>query len=399
MARSVRSPSLETRTSRLKLKIKRKPYYVVVARGIRLGYRRNQGAGTWNVQAADGHGGTWLKAFATADDFEETDGEHVLTFWQAQDHARSLARATEGNTYRPATVSEALDSYEADLRAGDRDVTNARRVRKHLPAALASKAVSLLTARELRQWVHKLATKIERASVNRTAKVFKAALNLAAKDDPRITNAAAWRTGLARLPESERARNVVLPDETNHRLIAGAYEIDRTFGAFVETLAVGGMRTSQAMGLTVGDLIDGADGPRLMVPNSRKGRRRQIERKPIPITPALAAMLREIAADRPGDEPLILLSVHPGRAFARLVARIGLDPSTTLYALRHSNITRMLLAGVPVRTVAAMHDTSVAMIEKTYARYITDHSDALIRRALLQPELPPAGNVVVPFKG
>ena len=34
--------------------------------------------------------------------------------------------------------------------------------------------------------------------------------------------------------------------------------------------------------------------------------------------------------------------------------------------LRHTAITRALLAGVPVRLVASCFDTSVAMIEKTY---------------------------------
>jgi hypothetical protein len=57
--------------------------------------------------------------------------------------------------------------------------------------------------------------------------------------------------------------------------------------------------------------------------------------------------------------------------------------------LRHSNIVRQLLAGVPTRVVAVNHDTSVAMIEKTYSRYIGDHSDAVARRALLDTTVPP----------
>ena len=55
----------------------------------------------------------------------------------------------------------------------------------------------------------------------------------------------------------------------------------------------------------------------------------------------------------------------------------------TIYALRHSSIVRQLLAGVPVRVVAANHDTSVVMIERNYSRYISDHADAVARAALL----------------
>jgi hypothetical protein len=55
----------------------------------------------------------------------------------------------------------------------------------------------------------------------------------------------------------------------------------------------------------------------------------------------------------------------------------------TFYALRHSSIARQLLAAVPVRLVAVVHDTSTPMIEKSYSRYIGNHADALVRRSLL----------------
>jgi hypothetical protein len=57
-----------------------------------------------------------------------------------------------------------------------------------------------------------------------------------------------------------------------------------------------------------------------------------------------------------------------------------------MYALRHSSIVRMLLANIPIRLVASLHNTSVAMIEKHYSRYIVEHSDDISRKALLQHE-------------
>jgi hypothetical protein len=66
----------------------------------------------------------------------------------------------------------------------------------------------------------------------------------------------------------------------------------------------------------------------------------------------------------------------------------------TIYALRHSNIVRQLLAGVPARVVAVNHDTSIAMLERTYSRYIGDHADALARGALLDTTVLPNSNVV-----
>jgi hypothetical protein len=69
----------------------------------------------------------------------------------------------------------------------------------------------------------------------------------------------------------------------------------------------------------------------------------------------------------------------------------------TIYALRHSNIVRQILAGVPLRVVAVNHDTSVAMLERTYSRYIGDHADALARGALLDTTQPETTANVVPI--
>jgi hypothetical protein len=41
-----------------------------------------------------------------------------------------------------------------------------------------------------------------------------------------------------------------------------------------------------------------------------------------------------------------------------------------------------------MRVIAVNHDTSVAMLERTYSRYIGDHADALARRALLDTSAP-----------
>jgi len=55
----------------------------------------------------------------------------------------------------------------------------------------------------------------------------------------------------------------------------------------------------------------------------------------------------------------------------------------------------MLLAGTPTRVVAAHHDTSVAMLEKHYSKYIIgDPSDALVRSTLLDLSAPAASNVI-----
>ena len=130
MARHVRASKLETRTSRLKLAVAKKPVFIKVAPEVSLGYRRNRTAGTWVARVADGKGGNWTKGIANADDFEEANGTCILDFWQAQDRAKGLARGGSDEVDRkPVTVAQALEGYVVDLRARGGDVRNVDRVR------------------------------------------------------------------------------------------------------------------------------------------------------------------------------------------------------------------------------------------------------------------------------
>jgi integrase len=407
MSRRPRSPRLETRTARLKLKVRKKPYdFTAISPGIGLGYRRCVSAGRWIVKVADGHGGHWTKVCGLADDHEDADGEHVLDFWQAQEKARALARGKDTESGRPGTVAEAIDDYERDLIARGASPTNAYRARAVLPPSLLAKPVALLTARELKHVRDALVAKgAKAASVNRDMKGLKAALNHAADHDPRISNRDAWRVGLKALPDAHNARNVILSDDEVRALIAAAYAETAALGLLVETAAATGARVSQLARLEVGDLQAERADPRLMMPSSKKGRgHKRIERKPVPITPDLAAKLEHAAGNRAPGEPLLTRADGKSwrsqvqdyrRPFIVVVESAGLDPkAVTLYALRHSSIVRALLAGVPTRVVAAQHDTSVPMLEKTYSAHILDHSDAVGRRGLLNTAQPVAANVV-----
>jgi hypothetical protein len=75
--------------------------------------------------------------------------------------------------------------------------------------------------------------------------------------------------------------------------------------------------------------------------------------------------------------------------FTEVARRCNLN--VTAMSLRHSSIVRSLLAGTPIRLTATLHDTSIAMIERTYSAFIADHGDAQARRGLLDTTQPAAG--------
>src|SRR5262245_57794089 len=169
MARKVSFSALESRSARLRLKVRRRPYSgPSLARGISLMYRRNGTNGSWVLKASDGHGAYWTKAFALADDYEDADGKTVLTFYQAQDAAKRLARGEDSRAETgPITVDAALTGYKRDLEARNANSYNAEHPRLHLTRGLLAKPVALLTAAELKKWRDSLLGTMAPATINR----------------------------------------------------------------------------------------------------------------------------------------------------------------------------------------------------------------------------------------
>src|SRR4029079_14437733 len=219
----------------------------------------------------------------------------------------------------------------------------------------------------------------------------------------------------AGLPDAQEARNVIISDDKVREFVAAAYGLDDKLGLLADTLSITGALLSQAVRLRVEDLHDHPVRPKLMMPKSAKGGGRnrsakKVERYSVPITRTLAVRLKAAAKSRAAEEPLLLQSngrawdKNPGQNYHRqvdnIVIAIGLDPAEiTMYCLRHSSIVRMLLRNVPIRLVASLHNTSVAMIEKHYSKYITEHSDDVLRQALLRPDSPVGDNVLALARG
>ncbi len=332
-------------------------------------------------------------------------GHLAPPFDQAMTQARLLARgqdaAEESKTL--ATVEDALADYKVDLMARAADTKNADRPRMHLGPALLRRPLALLSEQELTAWRNGLVRdktkhgrKLTPSSINRTMSAVQAALILKCPERAHV-----WRAGLKRLPNAEQSRNklFVLPDATICAIVADAYTLDAKFGLLCEVLSETGTRPVQAARMKVGYLIEHASAPRLLIPKSAKGGgRNRAEKKretyPLPISVALAMKLKQAAAGRADDDRLLLRAdgmpwnerdVHADyrEAFAEIVKAHGLSSKITAYCFRHSSIVRQLLRGVPTRVVAANHNTSVSEIERTYSKYIVDHSDQLTRAALL----------------
>ncbi|HET6607502.1 MAG TPA: hypothetical protein VFG62_12560 [Rhodopila sp.] len=226
MARKIRDSKLDTRTARLKLVPRPKPYFRTIQEGRAIGYRRIEGkAGTWIAQFYDPASpgdGRMQRALGSADDFIDADGGATMTFAQAQDVAvlwfAEIVLAGREKPREPITVAQAMDAYLSEYVAkGGRDSKRIRQVSNaHIILALGNKLVKDLTPGDINGWLNKLATspamlrtkagkqrnvrpaededakRARRASANRILTVLKAALNAAWKRGD-VDSDTAWR--------------------------------------------------------------------------------------------------------------------------------------------------------------------------------------------------------------
>jgi len=394
--------TLKDKTARIKLapRQKGKAYFATIEKGIQLGYRPCAGNGTWVLRYRRG-GQDWQNPVGAAADHAPSDGVQLLDFAQA--HAKAMAMAAAGrdaapvDLAAPATVARAIEAYRADLQARGKSPRNADTAKRYLDAALLAKPVAQLCRAELVAFRNKLVANVAPATVNRATTTIKAALNLAAKNDRgRITNSFAWSDGLEPLPGAHNSDHHRIENEDLRRLITAAYQDSLEFGLLVETAAMTGSRYSQLAGIEVRGLR--TDAAIVMIPSSNKGRsQKKRPPQPVPIPRSLAVKLHQAAAGRAPGAPLLVKqrgsswkAKDQAEPFERLARKLDLRDDEgeliTMGALRHTSITNQLLAGTPIRLVAALHDTSVGQIERTYSLGIGKHGEACFRQGQIEIE-------------
>lgn len=310
-------------------------------------------------------------------------------------------------TVRSATEAYILKRLERSASAG----ANAKvRLIKHVigDKAFADVLLRRLRASTIESWRKRVAPGLAPSTVNRLLNDVRAALNDACEAHRRtlpVELPGEIRTGTRALTVRGTARKQIL-DETQLRAVLEAswsIEDGEDFGVVVMLAAATGARFSQLAALTVGDVQ--FNRQRIMLPSSLKGRSAQ-PRPPIaiPLSDGVLRRLTEVVEGRPACEPLLQTWAYERAAATRwrkarrrawgaaceteklwraTIDVAGLPGGTIMYSLRHSSIVRALCAGLPIRLVAAAHDTSVEMIETHYAAYILDAAEDLHRKHVL----------------
>jgi hypothetical protein len=111
MARTVRDTNLETRSARLRLRIRAEPYWRGLEKGFFLGYRRRARGGTWLARRRLADGGYAEHRISNTDDLQDADGVAVLDYRQAQEAARHGGAPTCGER-KVTTPTPALSRWQ-----------------------------------------------------------------------------------------------------------------------------------------------------------------------------------------------------------------------------------------------------------------------------------------------
>lgn len=399
-----------------------------------------------NSEGKEVHGGYWQKAIGAADDTGTTGTlDYYAAVKLARETVEDARREAEAKAAGPIqTVATAIAKYiayrderEADWRErpGVKSDANAR-LKKYVigneakavaAAPLAALALHDLTKEHLKAWRKGPPAALKATARKRLCNDVKAALHMAIRDAPKGALPAGLREEITEgLQIDAREGQTMSGDgaqpitteqlltETEVRaLLAAARTVDEREGwggdlyRMVLVLAATGARYSQACRLTVRDL---QPDPCLHVPGSRKGRNADpTQREPVPITPSAYEMLAAATVGRPKRDPLLERWRHVqtegavgvwrrdrrgawapaelNRPWQLITDEAGIVRDDgrvpTPYWFRHSRIVTMLRAGIPMAVTAKAHNTSEAIIDRHYGKFLAKASQDLLAAVAL----------------
>jgi integrase len=407
---------------------------------VHLGYRKGKRGGVWLVRWRNGTGYRQERVGTADDEIKEDTLDFNAAVKAARttvEAARIEARATAGGP--KLTVRHAVEAYieDRDARESKRKGRSVRsdaahRLERYVvgkeakgkrgavpPSPIAEIGLHELAEEALLDWRKALSDALKSTSQQRLINDLKAALNETyAVHRRRLppTFPATVKHGLsASIVHADEADQVardnqILPDVKIAEVLAATREIDDNEGwegdlfRLIVVMAATGARFSQVARLRVMDVQ--IESGRLMMPPSRKGRGSKHGTTPIPVGADVLDALRPILKNRRREEIFLerwrqnqvkgsirwerigrgpwQVPAEIVRSWAKIRKAANLDASVVPYALRHSSIVRGIRAGLPIRLVAALHDTSVSMIERHYGRWIADGLEEMAAKAVVR---------------
>jgi len=382
---------LTRKREREKLANRREPYWHRLNKGVALGFRR--GPDTWVVRLT-GSDAKRSKTYHALDDLH-------LDFDQAKEKAESWLEHVIGTAARKVkrdSVRAGLEAYLADLRRHDRgdaaDDAEWRFKKYVFDDELADIPLERATRDDFEEWRERQRPGRANRTVDRQLRSVKAGLNRAVELG-HVGNPLAWK--LKRLADDLEDSNdtaVFLTPAQRRALIATA---DPSTGHFLRGMELSGARPHELAAAIVSDF----DGAAVRLAH-RKGRPPKLRVRYVTLgadgveffakmadgksraaplfKPERLANDNDFDPDEGEDDERRWTTHLWGRRVRSAINRhnssvtneVDKIPSdASAYSFRHTRISELLqLHNIDPLTVAQQTGTSVAMIEKTYFKFI-----------------------------
>lgn len=354
-----------------RLEERREPYWLRLAQGAYVGFRR--GPDTWLARFRGRDGKQQWKPLGQFVEYD--DAKRAAEEWLDQ-LAGSAVR-----TVKRGTVRAALEAYLGDLRRHGREdaATEAEGRFKLCVYAdqLSDMKLEETTSDDFLEWRDRLRKGREPRTINRHVRSVVAGLNRA-KQLGHVGTPEAWHLKpLADDIEDEGDTAVFLAPEQRNAIIEAAAQ---PLGEFLRGLELTGARPKELAAAKSDDF----DGETLRLAH-RKGRPPKLRVRHVVLGPdgvecfkrQAKGKVHRLLFARGDDQPWtnnawareLRKVIEAVNAEAKGKARIPAGASA--YSFRHARISELLqIHGVDPLTVAAQTGTSVAMIERTYLKFI-----------------------------
>lgn len=360
---------ISTVRQRTRLKPRRDPYWEKMDSGEYLGFRKTASVESWHVRWYDRQ--TRSNRHHALGEFGSVNPSD--RYGLAKAAARKWLREIgEEDVFLPVTVHEVCERY-----AKTRPDAEQRFKQFVYHDPIANLQVRKLTRSQVLAWRKRLTEKpalVTRrksgnttktrslTTINRDMVPFRAALNLAFEREEVPTNSA-WRVALKPARATSIRRNLYLDKAQRKALLK---HLDPNIRLFARGLCALPFRPGALAALRV-NAFD-VRRSELMVEHDKTGRGRALL-----LPDATAELFTAAAGTKPPDA--WLFTRKDGRPWQKDYWKkpiktaahcANLPEATTIYTLRHSTITDLVVGGLDLFTVAQVADTSIKMIEQHY---------------------------------
>jgi len=380
-------PDLSRIGEREKLKPKSgdEPHWQRLRQGCYLGYRpsRKKAGGTWFARVYDPE--TNRNARKRLGDYGTLSGHDV--FRQAKADAETWAETVETGGDRARDLVTVADACQAYLKQKPGAIAGGVFRRHVYSDPIAKVKLDKLRRHHLREWRKRLEQapallsrnkegkkrikERAKSTVNRDMVPLRAALGQVLKAGAPNTDAA-WQEALRPFKGADKRRELYLDKVERARLVDAASGEARPF---IKALCLLPLRPGALAALKVADFDKRTRA--LTIGKDKNGNPRQISMPEV-----LADFFAHQANGKHPAAPLFARAgggawnkdawKYPVKAAVK-DARV--PAAASAYTLRHSVITDLIRARLPILTVAQLSGTSVAMIERHYGHLVRDDAE------------------------